>query len=223
MKNIIILILTAVSFCTSAQTAAKNDPLKIPAIPFSLSWDVQPVGYEVSGNGISITAGKETDLYSFLDGNYYVNTAPKLLFTPDTAFIFSAKIKPSFKGTYDGGAILVYSDAENWAKILLEQHEDGKIGLGVSLVKNKLGDDSYHAVVKGNEVYAKVVRSGKVFCFYYSTDGKIWKIVRSFPYEKFENLRIGFYSQSPKGSACTVLFDDIKYKGAAFKDYNTGE
>jgi regulation of enolase protein 1 (concanavalin A-like superfamily) len=221
MRKLFIILFTSAFFNLSAQTDAG---LQINAISKPLSWDVKPLEYKTTANSITIKAGKETDLYSFVDASYYVNNAPKMLFTPDSGFVFSAKIKPAFKSLYDGGAILVYSDEGNWAKALFEQHNDGSFGLGVSLVEEKRGDDSYHAVkLEANEVSVKVARSGNVFCFYYATDGKTWKLLRTFPYRKFENMRIGFYAQSPKGENCTVEFLDIRYKGQKFTDFVTGE
>jgi regulation of enolase protein 1 (concanavalin A-like superfamily) len=197
--------------------------VKIAGIPFPLSWDEKPVTHSVSGNAVTIKAGKETDFYCFADGNYYIHNAPKLIFKPDQNFIFSAKITPDFKSKYDGGAILVFTDTLNWAKVLFEKNSDGSNGLGVSFVNNKKGDDSYHLDVAGNNVYAKVVRAGGIFCFYYSLDGKAWKLLRTFPYQPSDNLRIGFYAQSPTGESCTVQFSEIKYRPEAFKDFFTGE
>jgi regulation of enolase protein 1 (concanavalin A-like superfamily) len=217
--GILLIVFSTAGF---AQRKDSKTDLTIPAIPFPLSWDVKAVDFKVTGNNITIQAGKETDMYCFLDGSYYINNAPKLLFTPDSSFIFSVKIRPSFKTTYDGGALLIYSDQENWAKVLFEKHEDGSVGLGVSMVKNKKGDDSYHGVVNDSQVTVKAVRSGNIFCFYYS-DGKTWRLLRTFPYEEFNNLRIGFYAQSPKGESCTVSFEDIQYRGTKFTDFFTGE
>jgi uncharacterized protein len=217
----LLFIFSACVF-TQAQQDKKTTSVKISTLPFTPEWDGVPEKFEVKGDGITFTAGKETDLYCFVDGTYYVNKVPKLLFKPTTDFIFSARIKPDFKNIYDGGAILLYSDEGNWAKVLLEKNEDGTIGLGASLVKDKKGDDSYFAL-NATEIYAKVVKSDKIFCFYYSTDGKTWKLLRTFPYEKMENLRIGFYAQSPKGPGCTVQFLDIKYRAEKFKDFSTGE
>jgi uncharacterized protein len=204
-----------------AQTGKEG--IRIAAIPHTLSWDKTPLGFKTTANSITVTAGKETDLYCFVDGNYYVNTAPKILFTPDSNFMFSARIRPAFKSMYDGGAILVYSDDANWAKLLFEMHEDGTFGLGSSFVNDKRGDDNYHITVPVPDVYVKFARSGDIFNFYHSQDGKTWKLLRTFPYRKFENLRIGFYAQSPKGEKCTVEFSDIRYQGEKFKNYFTGE
>lgn len=222
MMKTLLTFLTGLMACACFAQSGSNSPA-IAAIPFTLSWDKLPVNFKMEANSITFTAGKETDLYSFVDGNYYVNTAPKILFTPDSNFIFSGKIKPDFKNLYDGGAILLYSDEENWAKLLFEKNDDGSLGLGSSLVENRLGDDSYHIALPVNEVYVKLARSGDIFNFYYAPDGKNWKLLRTFPYHQFNNLRIGFYAQSPKGESCTVEFSDIQYRGEKFKDYFTGE
>ena len=220
MKHTFFFILACVMAHAKAQP---SESIKVPGIPKNVTWDIKPRSYKILPTGIEITAGRETDFYCFADGSYYVNTAPKLLFTPDTDFIFSAKLKPDFKSLYDGGAILVYSDTLNWAKLLFEKHDDGTYGLGASFVSEKRGDDSYHVTANGNEVYVKVAKSGNIFCFYYALDGKNWKLLRTIPYHKLVNMRIGFYAQSPKGESCTVAFEDIQYKAQKFTNFFTGE
>jgi regulation of enolase protein 1 (concanavalin A-like superfamily) len=205
-----------------ASCVAQEKDAFVGAIPFKPVWDIKPLKYEAGKNNITITAGKESDLYCFVDGNYYANTAPKFLFTPDSNFVLTTRIVPDFKSVYDGGAILIYSDNSNWAKLLFEMNEDKSVALGSSLVRNRSSDDNYHTAIDGKEVFVRLARSGKVFNFYYSKDGKKWNLLRTFPYEKFENMKIGFYAQSPKGESCAVQFKDITYKGEKYKDYFTG-
>jgi uncharacterized protein len=218
MKTILALLCSLMFVSCIAQ----EKEVSIKSIPFKLLWDKKPLKFVAGQNNITITAGKETDLYCFVDGNYYANTAPKLLFTPDSNFVLTVKIIPDFKSVYDGGAILIYSDDSNWAKLLFEMNEDKTLALGSSLVKNRRGDDNYHTIIEKNEVFVRVARNEKVFNFYYSKDGSKWNLLRTFPYEKFENLKIGFYAQSPKGESCSVRFNEITYKGEKYKDYFTG-
>ena len=210
-------------FLSLSLFAQAPKPVKLPSIPREMNWENKPLNYKVSGNSISITAGKETDIYGDLDGTYYVNNVPRLLFTPDSNFIFSAKVGLGFNTVYDGGAIILYSDSSTWAKLLFELNDGNIIGVGSSLVRDKLGDDSYHVALKVKQVFLKAVRSGKTFCFYYSLDGKKWSLLRTFTYPNPENLKIGFYAQSPKGNSCTVNFSEVKYRPEKFKDFLTGE
>ncbi|AFD05718.1 DUF1349 domain-containing protein [Solitalea canadensis] len=227
MKKTIInlLLLSTISFCTAAQgTQAKSDEsVRISSVPYPLNWDNTPQKFAVTDKGITIEAQKGTDLFVFVDGNYYNNTASKLLFHPDSNFVFKAKVSPEFNEVYDGGAILVYSDKENWANFLFEKNERNTYGVVSSFVKNKISDGNYHTELPSKEVYMKVAKSGKIFNFYYSLDGQKWVLTRTFPYSQLENMRIGFYAQAAKGPGCKVHFTEISYNGKAFKDFFTGE
>jgi uncharacterized protein len=118
------------------------DSVLLESVPFPFFWIQEPKDFKVlSGNEMTITAAKGTDIYTFVDGNYYINSAPKLLFTPDSNFIFSAKITPSFDGVYDGGAILLYSDSLNWAKLLFEKLDENSFIIGSSVISDKKTDD----------------------------------------------------------------------------------
>ena len=184
----------------------------IKAIPPFVVVD-KPKEFKVlSENSIMMKAGEKTDLHNPPSGNAFFNNAPKFLFTPDKDFDFSAKVKPDFESRYDGGAILIYSDAQNWAKILF-QYTGDKLILGNSVVKNKITDDSYFNIPQNKEIYLRLRKTGRVFTFLTSQDGKQWEVVRDFVYEKANNMKIGFYSQSPVGADCGVEYSEIKYEG----------
>ncbi len=217
-------ILSLMTLCLAALSASAGDSLQIKAIPHALQWQGKPAAFSVqSDNAFTMTAGKGTDLYATIDGSFYANNVPKLLFTPDKDFIFSARLRPDFKNVYDAGAILIYSDSSNWAKVIVEKLDDGSTFIGSSVVDNRITDDSYHQSLPAADVHVKLARAGKVYCFYYSTDGQTWKLLRTFSFKRPQGMRIGFYAQSPKGDALSLQVSDIRYRGVAFKNYATGE
>src|SRR5687768_972418 len=212
MKTLLfLLVLHVPCLMVSGQESIKSSkPVK--AIPYPYTLLENPKEFKVlSDNVIVMTAGKETDLHNPANGSYFRHNAPKFLFTPDANFVFSARVKPSFENQYDGGAILLYSDSENWAKVLL-QYIDNKPILGISVVKDKITDDAYF-IPQGKDVFLRVTKAGKVFNFLTSPDGITWRVIREFVYHKPDHLKIGFYSQSPIGSSCRVEFLDISYNG----------
>lgn len=212
MKTLLFLFLLGLpSLTVSGQSSIKsNTPVK--AIPYPYTLLENPKEFKVlADNAIVMTAGKETDLHNPANGSYYRHNAPKFLFTPDANFVFSAQVVPSFENQYDGGAILLYSDSENWAKVLLE-YIDNKPILGISVIKDKITDDAYF-IPHGKDVFLRVTKVGKVFNFLTSPDGKEWTVIREFVYHKPEQLKIGFYAQSPIGNSCQVKFSDITYSG----------
>jgi len=224
MKSGLPLLLVILFNWLSFSVSAQHDSITIGAVPYKWSWINAPKDFKIiSNNAISVMADKLTDQYISIDGSYSSINAPKLLFKPDTDFIFSAKVKTGFDSLYEGGAIILYSDAGNFVKLLFEKDEEHSVKVTSSVVTNKISDDDYHAVITGKEVYLKAAKAGKVFCFYYSTDGKHWNIVRTFAYSKTKTMRLGFYAQSPLGPYCEVLFSDISYKPFGFKDFSSGE
>ncbi|MBS1609996.1 MAG: DUF1349 domain-containing protein [Bacteroidetes bacterium] len=223
MKSIFCCILLTLLLVQNSTLFAQKKIVQIPGIPKTWNWINNPKEFAIRENSIAITAAKGTDQYVSLDGKYESNNAPKLLFTPGKDFIFTAKLSTPFDSLYDGGAILLYSDAGNYAKLLFEKAEANSIMVTSSVISQKQTDDDYHVAVKGTEVYLKVATSGKAICFYYSADGMQWNIVRTFAFKQRPTMKLGFYAQSPLGPSCTVSFSEIKYWPKAFTNFNTGE
>lgn len=198
---------------TSDNTVLENDSIIVQSIPYPCELLDEPKEFKIlSNSSILMTAGPASDLHNPADGSFYKHNAPKFLFTPDaTNFDFSAKVKPGFDNLYDGGAILVWSNEENWAKVLI-QNTGKKSILGISVVENKITDDSYFSIDEAREIYLRITRKEKVFNFYSSPDGKVWTLIREFVYHKPAQIKIGFYSQSPVGSECKVEYSDISYR-----------
>ena len=205
-----LLILLLIPALLKAQAPEKAGSIKAmpPFVVIDKVKDIQIL----SDSALVLTAGEKTDLHNPASGTAFFNNAPKLLFTPHKDFDFSAKVKPDFDGRYDGGAVLIYSDSDNWAKILFQFTGD-KLILGNSVVKNKITDDSYFNIPQNREIYLRVRKVGRVFTFLTSQDGKKWDVVRDFVYHKMEGMRIGFYAQSPIGEDCRVTYSEINYVG----------
>ena len=72
--------------------------VSLPAVPFALSWDVEPVrSYLEAGSGaLRVVAGAATDLFvDPLDNNATLN-APRLLGEPTGDFLLSAAVEVAF-------------------------------------------------------------------------------------------------------------------------------
>ena len=67
-------------------------------IPFPLYWENKPLYYEISDNSVMIVAGPKTDMFRDPNVTYNTDNAPKLLFRPDTDFVFSTSINHAFVG-----------------------------------------------------------------------------------------------------------------------------
>jgi regulation of enolase protein 1 (concanavalin A-like superfamily) len=221
----VLLILVSSPRVRAQETvrSAADEQIKIKAVPHLFSWINKQKDYRIlSDDSVSITASKETDLFNDAESGSVAGNAPMLAFTPDDAFVLTAKATPDFKSAFDGGFLVVYVDQTHWAKLLFEKSHYGPFSVGSS-VTNTYSDDSVNADIPGNEVYLRVTKSKEVFTFYYSLDGMKWRYIRFFYFPIKGQLRIGFASQSPSGDQCTTVFSKIVYVPKASRDFWTGE
>lgn len=221
MKKLFILVQVVV-FCSISIIA---QDVKIAAIPYTMHFENEVSGYEIiSDRHIKITAPAKTDLYTVSDGGFSTNKSPRLLFKPDSSFIFTSKIKLEFKSKWDAGVLLIYNDSKHYTKFCFESDFKGQPRI-VSVVCNDVADDCNSMAINSNEIYFRITGSTKnnTFNLYYSDDGKDWFIIRGFRLNKTDNLRIGFSAQSPTGDGCTVDFMDINLQERKLNDFWKGD
>ena len=206
----------------AGEQAAAAKTLNLVAIPYSLEVGSQPNETKIISNTLSLTAFKGSDLFVGTDASALADTAPRVLFQPKGDFIFSAKVNADFKGLYDGGALVIYSDAAHWAKFLFESAKPGEFSV-TSTVARPESDNSQHSIETTKSVYLKIAYAKNMYVFYTSQDGATWHYARHFSLKTTAPVKIGFSSQSPVGDKFTATFSEIKYREATFKDFWQGE
>lgn len=191
--------------------AAFAEQPAINGVPGSLTWQNAPLAWRVEhGGDLSIRSGKETDWFvDPFDGTVH-NTAPMLLFVPADDYVLSTKLKVSFNAKWDAGALMVWADDHHWAKLSFEL-SPAKQPTMVTVVTRGLSDDCNSIPISGSTVYLQIAKSGPVYVFYSSADGKIWQVLRVFSLGDDSKARVGFESQSPAGDGTEVVFSEIHY------------
>lgn len=206
-----------------AGAATPNDgKLAIATLPFPLEARLDLGTASVSNQTLVLQAGKGTDLYANTDGSEIADRTPRVLFQPTGDFILSAKVTAAFDKPFDGGALIVYGDRTNWAKLLFEFGKTNEAGISTTVARG-VGDDAHHGVRSGRDVYLKVLRRQNMFVFYTSPDGRHWNMVRNFGLPGAGSVKIGFSAQSPAGDGFTAQFSEIQFRQATFKDFWQGE
>lgn len=198
------------------------ESLTLPAIPGPLTWENPPLAWQAEAGRLSITAGRQTDLFASPRGTGAVNNSPRLLFEPTGDFTLSAHVTVDFKDTFDAGVLLLYVGDRSWAKLCFE-YSPQQQPMIVSVVTKGLSDDCNSVLIAGNQVYLRLARLGQAFAFHYSQDGRTWHMVRHFNLEDSELLRAGFSAQAPRGDSCTAIFADISYTHKTLADIRSGE
>lgn len=196
----------------------------IPNLPGELEWHTAPVAWNFDNeDGLSITAGVETDWFRDPDGTYAKDNAPCALFTPpDVNFLLSTKVRVEFGATFDAGVLQVRARDDLWGKLCFEYSPSGR-PMVVSVVTRGFSDDCNSTEIGGSEIYLRVARTPQALAFHYSREGRMWHLVRYFTLGEMGNLQVGFSAQSPTGKGCAVVFSEIAYRAGALKDIRSGE
>ncbi len=208
MKYFLIALIALISNRLCSQEIQNS--IKIEGIPEPLQWVIKPDSMNISEGTISITAGLNTDMFYAPHGNSKTSNVPKLLFTPDNDFTFSAKAYTEHETRWEAATLVVYIDEDYWAKLCFENESPTKNRM-VSVVTNKISDDAYSDYVPGKSVYMKITKEGKQIVFSYSSDNKKWVDIRYFRLNSEKPLKVGISSQSPHGDGLTSVFSEISY------------
>lgn len=212
---LVFILLPYLSFAT-------DKPLKIPGIEKNISWVNKPKEFNTKDTGIQIIAGEKTDKYIAPDYSYTFDSAPRALFDSDRNFIFSTAIQHSFENKWDGGAIILEADKDNWIKFCFEKDYTGAKRV-VSVVTKGISDDANSIEFSQNIAYYKMAKKEDTVYLYVSSTGKDWYLVRAINFKFDKVLKLGLLAQSPEGKANSVSFTNVKYSASTIKDFWVGE
>ena len=196
-------------------------PIILPALPAPLVWLGKPADWRVKGEGLTLAAGRETDLFRDPGGAPPRDNAPALLLPTDGDFVLSAKVTVNFKATFDAGVLLLFENGSSWAKLCFERSPQGEPTV-VSVVTKGVSDDA-NAFVKPGPVYLRVARLGRAYAFHASDKGERWELVRYFSLSARSdtNPKVGFLAQSLTGEGSAATFSDIVFERRTLEDYRS--
>lgn len=209
-KRFFIQIVLSVLFFASAYAQ------QISTIPYKMEFYNTPVSHLIQNDKVVITSEGKTNLFNSPSGKSKVSNAPMLLFEPKGDFTLSAKVSGDLKAVYDVAALVIYQDENCWAKFCYENSVTKEPTI-VSVVTRNFSDDC-NSVRTGASAYMSVVKKGNEFSFFYSPDGKEWKMIRNFHLDVRQGLKLGFASHGSRGDGFTAVFSEIKYKDEALSD-----
>jgi regulation of enolase protein 1 (concanavalin A-like superfamily) len=197
-----------------------SDLVTLPAFPGPLRWMNDAVAWSVMGaDGLTITAGPRTDLFTDPGGDYRTANAPALLGRIDGDFMLSARVRLDLASTFDAGALVLHADAEHWAKLALERSPQGDATI-VSVVTRGVSDDCNSFAVEDEDVRLRISRIGAAFAFHASTGGGSWRLVRYFALDG--SPEVGFLAQTPLDERRAIQFEQIRYEAVRLADLRDG-
>ncbi|GAA4943866.1 hypothetical protein GCM10023314_16130 [Algibacter agarivorans] len=207
MRTVLLLMIILVGKTAFTQEVKMCE---VKEIPQPLEWIIKPDSFNIQNGTIEISAGPNTNMFYAPHGHFNQSNMPKLVFRPDSNFVFSANALAEHKSKWEAAMLIVYIDENYWAKFCFENEAPSKNRM-VTVVTNEVSDDAYSDYVEGNSVYMQISKKGRQIVFSYSLDSKKWIGIRYFRLDSEKPIKIGFASQSPIGNGLTSVFSEIKY------------
>jgi len=199
-----------------------SDPVTVAPLPASLMWDVEPASWSLDeGPLVTIAAPAGTDLFSDPAGGAPVDNAPRLLGPVTGDFQLSARVRCTFAGTFDAGALLLWAGETQWAKLAFEVSPQGE-PMVVSVITDGRSDDANAFVVPGDAVWLRISRIKAACALHARLGDEPWRFVRHFPLPASDGLRAGFLAQAPMGEGATARFDEIRFVAERLADLRSG-
>jgi len=198
-------------------TGGTPTTLRVAAIPFPLETRNAPASLSVEeGKTLNFAAPGGTNLFNHPNGTSAVHNAPMVLFQPDGDFVLTAKVTADLKAVYDVAALVIYLDADLWAKLCYENSVTREATV-VSVVTRGHSDDCNSMPVPDSFAYLAVARKGREFAFHYSPDGRNWRLIRHFNLALAGEPKVGFAVHGSMGKGTRGVFSEITFSQTALE------
>lgn len=204
-------------------TKGEGCSIVVTGVEFTKSLNDAKATAVVENDRLILVSNAKRDNFNDPDGKLSNSTAPVLLARVDNTapFTFSAKVTPTFKDTYDAGALYVYLNPKLWFKYAFERDERQRTRI-VTVRTIETSDDNNHDVIDSATVYMKISSDVKTIAFYYSPDKENWQLVRLFRNDYPDEIWVGLSSQSPIGNGTSVTFEECSLTQSSVSDFRMG-
>lgn len=213
-------LISMIGFLCISAFSFPQATVSIPGLPGASSWRNPPASWNFANDAkvLTISAGPKTDWFVEPNNGAVANTAPLLLFRPDSDYVLTSRVTVNFAAKYDSGALILWADDHHWAKLSFEFSPAG--APAVSTVVTKGMSDTWNSKeLKTGSVYLRIAKSGNVYIFFWSPDGSEWQKVRTFSLDTDLPVQVGFEAQSPAGAGAVAKFSSITYDPHRISSY----
>ncbi|HVQ89876.1 MAG TPA: DUF1349 domain-containing protein [Mycobacteriales bacterium] len=195
--------------------------VRLNGLPGPLSWQVEPVSWEPVGpDGLTVTAGPQTDLFVDPAGSPAQLSAPRALLPVSGDYRFSARLSCAAAATYDAAALVAWVDDEQWVKLALERSPAGLLTV-VSVVTRGRSDDANGWPVPSGSCWLRISRTGPATALHARADGEPWALVRHLALGAGDT-QVGLLAQSPTGAGAVSTFDQVRLEPGGLADVRDG-
>ena len=181
------------------------------------SWLNPPENWSADGAQLRVTTDANTDFwrktsYGFIrDSGHFFGTQI------DGDFTAQVQVSAQYASLYDQAGLMVRIDAENWIKCGVE-FSDGQLLLSTVLTVDTSDWAVSLAPAIPDGFWLRVTVANGVIRVQYSTDGKLWPLLRLAPFPVAARYLAGPMCCTPERGGLEVVFSHFSHGPALQKD-----
>ncbi|CAH0598776.1 unnamed protein product [Chrysodeixis includens] len=172
-------------------------------------WINEPKEWKVTDNAVEMTTGYETDFWRETYVKFIKNDGHLFGVEIKDDFTFTACIEADYSELYDQAGLMIYWDETHWLKAGIEYNDGAPV---MSSVLTNGVSDWGSGIFSGNprKFYLRVTRKDDVICVKYSTDNKLWLLLRMCPMKVMNKpCLVGPMSCTPKRAGLKVKYSEM--------------
>jgi len=172
-------------------------------------WLNEPTEWHQTSDGLQVVTDQQTDFWRSTWYGFERHSGH--LYGCDVAgeFTFQVCVEGEFTTLYDQAGLMLLQDDAHWLKAGIE-YNDAQPMIGSVLTNPR--SDWATGIFPGNprRFWLRLTRLADCLRLQYSTDGKVWPLLRLAPFPPSERCFIGVMCCTPERQGLAVRFSDLR-------------
>ncbi len=172
-------------------------------------WLNEPAEWHQTSDGLQVVTDQQTDFWRSTWYGFERHSGHLYGCEVSGEFTFQVCVEGEFTTLYDQAGLMLLQDDEHWLKAGIE-YNDAQPMIGSVLTNPR--SDWATGIFPGNprRFWLRLTRLADCLRLQYSTDGKVWPLLRLAPFPPSESCFIGVMCCTPERQGLAVRFSDLR-------------
>ncbi|WP_419735702.1 DUF1349 domain-containing protein [Pseudomonas sp. COR18] len=193
---------------TSKKTSAAITQRFDESVWAKAHWLNEPKHYLAHPDGsLEVMTSLQTDFWRETHYGFIRDSGHLLAFETEGDFTAQVRVNADFRKLYDQAGLMVRLNEQTWVKAGIE-FNDGNPMISSVLTQGQSDWAPAHFTGDPTGFWLRVTVSDGVLRVQYSTDGKVWPLLRLAPFPKADHYQVGPMCCTPEREGLRVRFSE---------------
>ncbi|MBM0491924.1 DUF1349 domain-containing protein [Aeromonas jandaei] len=172
-------------------------------------WLNEPAQWHQTDDGLQVVTDQQTDFWRSTWYGFERHSGHVYGCEVTGEFTFQVCVEGEFTTLYDQAGLMLLQDDAHWLKAGIEYNDDQPM---IGSVLTNPRSDWATGIFSGNprRFWLRLTRLADCLRLQYSTDGKVWPLLRLAPFPPGESCFIGVMCCTPERQGLAVRFSDLR-------------